>query len=368
MQSHTDAARFRPSAARSVTFLEVMPMTWKERRTITLLLAILGMLFAVLLVVLGIRYRENRPAPNAGTDGSDVAVSAPVNPETYAALRYYNGKTTLSFALDEGGKWIWTDIPDFPLDDTNLKEILDLLSNLHYQQTITSPESMESYQLDDPKGTLTVSDSQGGSQTLAFGKATTDGTSRYLQLNGDSSKIYIIDNALYQRMQTPIYDMTLLPEFPDLSEKNLRTLTVQLPAPETDSEDEESVELPEPIVLTASRANGSAQPALWFCGSSNVTSSISVQKLLADLQTMAFSKCIDYHPSDEAVSICGFDVPAVTLTVEYGTDASLVLEIGGTPLYDAGRYARLNGGDAIYLLSEEKLDGLLKVAAREFER
>ncbi|MCI8573124.1 MAG: DUF4340 domain-containing protein [Oscillibacter sp.] len=343
-------------------------MTWKERRTITLLLSILGILFAVLLVVLGIRYRENRPAPNAGTDEPDEAVSAYVDPEAYSTLCYYNGKTTLSFALNEEGAWIWTDIPDFPLDDTNLKEILDLLSKLHFQQTITTPETMESYQLDDPKGTLTVTDSQGGAQTLAFGKATTDGDSRYLQLNGDESTIYIVDNALYQHMQTPIYDMTRLPEFPDLSEKNLRTITVQLPAPETESEDGEPAEPPAPIVLTASRANGAAQPALWFCENSNVTSSIAVQKLLADLQTMAFSKCIDYRPSDEAASICGFDAPEITLTVEYGTDASILLEIGGTPLHDAGRYARLEDGDAIYLLSEEKLDGLFKVAAREFER
>ena len=47
-------------------------MTWKEIRSITFLLSILGILFAVLLVVLGIRYRENRPAPNAGTDDASA--------------------------------------------------------------------------------------------------------------------------------------------------------------------------------------------------------------------------------------------------------------------------------------------------------
>ena len=37
-------------------------MTWKERRTVTILSIILAVLAAALLVVLGIRYREHRAA------------------------------------------------------------------------------------------------------------------------------------------------------------------------------------------------------------------------------------------------------------------------------------------------------------------
>ena len=37
-----------------------------------------------------------------------------MDPGAYTALRWYNGSATLSFALDEEGKWIWADGPDFP--------------------------------------------------------------------------------------------------------------------------------------------------------------------------------------------------------------------------------------------------------------
>lgn len=340
-------------------------MTWKERRTITILLSILGVLCAVVLILLGMRYRENRPGPDAAGDSAADAVSA-VDPNSYSALSYFNGTATLSFTVDDGGKWIWADCPDFPLDSTNLKAILDILSNLHFQQTITSPDSMETYQLSQPAGTLTVSDNRGAEQTLTFGKATTDGDSRYLQRNGDESTVYIIDNALYQHMQIPIYDMMVLPEFPDLTEKNLRSITLEFPEPQT--EDEEAEAPPPAIELTPSRSAGSSQPAVWFHGSDNVTSSQSVQELLADLAVLSFRKCIDFLPSSEAASICGFDAPEITLTVGYGEDSSLVLEIGGTPLNESGRCVRLNGESAIYLLPEESLDGLFKVAAREFDR
>ena len=46
------------------------------------------------------------------------------------------------------------------------------------------------------------------------------------------STLYIMDGTLYQYLQTPIYNMMELPELPDLSENNLRSLTIYGPQPE----------------------------------------------------------------------------------------------------------------------------------------
>ena len=47
-------------------------MTWKERRTITILSSILLILVIALLIVLGVRYRQSRetPADSAATSAS----------------------------------------------------------------------------------------------------------------------------------------------------------------------------------------------------------------------------------------------------------------------------------------------------------
>ena len=41
-----------------------MEMDWRQRRTVTILTAVLLVLLAAILVVLGIRYRENRLRPS----------------------------------------------------------------------------------------------------------------------------------------------------------------------------------------------------------------------------------------------------------------------------------------------------------------
>ena len=93
-------------------------MTWQERRIVTFLSAVLVVLSAIVLVLLGARYKENR-AENEAALG--IGSTAPAtDPGAYTALSYENGSFTLSFSLDENGNWVWADDPSFPLDNTTI--------------------------------------------------------------------------------------------------------------------------------------------------------------------------------------------------------------------------------------------------------
>lgn len=356
-------------------------MTWKERRTVTILLSIAGALFLALLIVFGMIYRQGREEALAGMDGAAglSAAGAPADPGAYSALRWYNGSATLSFALDEDGKWIWADGPDFPLRDDTLTSILETLAALKFQQVLPAGEDKSEYGLDSPAATLTATAGT-GEQSLAFGKTTTDGDSYYMMMNGDESTVYIVADTLVKLMQTPIYDMCVLPELPDLSEGNLRAITIQgpVPAPESPEEGgggegeeagdpEEPAEEPErpAVTLNARQSGGEDQPALWFEGSDNVTASPLLQDLLHDLKTMSMAKCVDYFPSGEAAEICGFQPADAVLKVEYaagGTDQTFTLTVGARMPDESGRYVRLEEGGAIYALATDSIDAVMTIS------
>ena len=353
-------------------------MTWKERRTVTILLSIVGVLFLALLIVFGMIYREGREEALAGTDSAVAgfaASGAPVDFGAYTALRWYNGTATLSFALDEEGEWVWADGPDFPLNSDTVTSVLETLTTLKFQQTLPAGESMAEYGLDTPSATLTATAGT-GEQTLAFGKTTTDGDSYYMQMNGDETTVYIVADTLMKLMRTPIYDMCALPELPDLGERNLRAITIQGPAPEPESAEEngeeeagglEPAEEPErpTVTLNARRSSGEDQPALWFEGSDNVTASPLLQDLLYDLKTMSMAKCVDYFPSEEAAEICGFQSADAILKVEYaanGMDQTFTLTVGARMPDESGRYVRLEEGGAIYALSTDSVDALMTIS------
>lgn len=353
-------------------------MTWKERRNVKILLCIAGALFLALLVVFGMIYRQGREEALAGADlpSEDGAYTTLSDASACTGLSYHNGSATLTFSLDEDGNWFWADTPSFPLDDRVVREIVDTLSSLSFQQVLSAAEGKESYGLDNPSATLTATTADGSTQTLTFGKTTTDGDSYYMMMNGIESTVYIVADTLVKQMQLPIYDMCALPELPDLSELNLRAITVQGPAPEAEPEEggEETGEEPEEpeepqrptVSFNARRSNGDDQPALWFSGNDNVTANTLFQDLLYDLRTMSVAKCVDYLPSDEAAEICGFANPDAILKVEYafaGADQTFTLRVGARMPDESGRYVQLEDSSTIYALPTDSVDAVMSISA-----
>lgn len=332
-------------------------MTWKERRTVTILSIIVAVLAAALLVVLGIRYRQHRAAGDEVQQAGAIAPAA-----AYTAVTCSNSTATLSFSLDETGRWIWSDDPEFPLDQDAVPAILEMLASLTPQQVLSDPEDPETYGLDDPSASITASGEGVADISLVFGKATTDGKSYYAVMNGDEHVLYIFDGALQAALQTPIYDMCDLPDLPDLTAFNLTGLVIQgTPAAET----------PGPVTSLSAQRAEAEDAATWRCDGANVTDDPTVQAILEDLEDWTLSRCVDYRPSDEAAEICGFSAPDAAVTVTYstegGTEQTLTLTVGKAPAAGEGRYVRVGEDETIYLMETALLDPLMRVAANGLE-
>ena len=334
-----------------------MEMDWRQRRTVTILTAVLLALLAAVLIVLGIRYRENRQ--EAPEEGEPLA-AASMTVEGYSALVYSNGSTTLSFTAEEGGDWAWENDPQFPLRQETINSILALLINWRPQQTLAAEEDLSAYGLDEPAGALTLTGADGSVRALSFGKTTTDGTSRYVMEQSDPSTVYIIADTLFTQMSVPIYDMCDVPLLPLLEESAIRSILIRGP----ENEDGTPALV---TVLTTAKRDGDGGPVTWLQGSENVTANETVRALLEDIRALVFSRCVDYDPSDEALTICGFDTPPAALTVNYttdtGTEETISLTIGAQVLDGSGRYARLGDSTTIYSLPTAALDPLMRVAA-----
>ena len=201
-------------------------MNRTQKKTLVLLLGILVGLGILLAVVSAVkRSSAQREAEEAAAQ--DAASVITETEAAYSSLTYDNGSATLSFHLDEAGKWVWSDDPEFPLDDSTIQSILTLLTNLKPQQTITEGDTLEAYGLDQPFATLTAAKPDGGTLTISLGNTTTDGNSYYMLMNEQESPVYIISNSLYTEMSKTIYDMCDLPELPQLTEDNLQSVTVE---------------------------------------------------------------------------------------------------------------------------------------------
>ena len=333
-------------------------MNRSQKKTLFLLVGIIVVLAVILAVVTAVR-RSNEERAAEEEAAQDAASVITETEASYSALSYDNGTATLSFQLDESGKWVWADDPEFPLDDSTIQSILTLLTNLKPQQTITDGDTLEAYGLDQPVATLTATKPDGGTLTIALGNTTTDGNSYYMLMNGQESPVYIISNSLYTEMTKTIYDMCDLPELPDLTEENIQSVTIEgaastllRPINRETSTDEETGE--ETVSVT------------WAAGGEDVTGNADTASLLAELGALTLTKCVDYKPTDEAAELCGFDDPLATVTVLYldetGQEQTLVLTFGSENLDQTGYYVQLGADSTIYQMDTSSVDTILSVA------
>lgn len=336
-------------------------MSNQQKRTFRILLAIAVVLAVALAAVL--IYKNQAAQAQAEAEAQAEADAVITQEQEYNALSYNNGSATLSFTLDENGSWVWADDPTFPLDQTTVTAIVDLISSLTPQQTITDGDTLEAYGLDNPTATLTASGADGASLTLSLGKTTTDGQSYYMMMNEDQSTVYIIAGTLYDYLSTPIYDMCILPEIPDLAEENLDSITVTgtvttaltAAREETESSDEEETD--------GEETDSQAVTVTWTDGAgTDVTENQQLTALLTELETFTLTKCADYRPSDEAVSLCGFDAPAAVAEIVSGS-TTFTITVGGATLDGTGYYVRIDDDTTIYQATTASVDTLLEVAA-----
>lgn len=330
-------------------------MTWRERRTVTFLSAILGVLCVALLIVLGIKYRENRVPEEPAVSTAAVAEDE----SACSALSYYNGTATLDFRRDDKGAWIWAADDDFPLDDTHLTSILDTLSDLAPYQILETVESLEELGLDSPRATISTTYDSGTVFSLAFGSAASEGQYVYALQNGETAPVYVYPAEILSLLNTGVYDMCILPDFPELVEERVARVTIQGTA------NADGV-----VPRSTIDAQKEGDTLVWKMEGKTVTNSQRVRDLFADLAVLEYGKCVSYRPSDEAATLCGFSAPTATIWANYTTSTDLEehfqMVIGNLTLDGESRYVRVNNEPTIYSIPIDALDSILVVALSGF--
>lgn len=330
-------------------------MNLKRLRAFWPVLCGAAVLTAGLLLWFALSHR-GEPDTKAASRGEGASIT---QQQAFSDISYWNGTATLSFTLQEDGTWVWADDPDFPLDPTSLSALAQTLADLTPQQTLTEPDTPEAYGLDDPAATLTAVGLDGSTLSLTFGKATTDGSSRYLLMNGAETPVYIVDGALLEQMNRAIYDMAVLPALPVLTASNLETAVF------TAGESKATLQAVRPTDQEG-KPNRDA-PVSWQVDGGRAVDSAALLPILEDLAAFSATRCVDFKPSAQAAAICGFDAPAAIAVLTYytdsGTQQTLTLTLGGKSSDGSGRYFRINEDSTIYLAAQDGADALLTAAA-----
>jgi len=322
-------------------------MNKKQKKQLIILLSVL----VVLCIGIGI-YLFSQYGKTAKSEDKPVYV---LQMDSIVKISYTNPTTTLSFYKD-GGVWYWTDHTDFPLDNSCLQNLTDLLGALPAVRVIDNAEAPKFYGFDDSYGSITAVSDDGTSVTLSLGDLT--GENYYIKRN-DSDTIYTVDKTIYTYLSRSIYSMAVLPEVPNLSAETMDSLTIDGAYDTTF------------IFNHAKSADGKTVTTIFKDGT-DVTEAAITQQILSEMIGLDYVACVAYDATEkdlETSLIAGENAPTFAFTVKY-TDKN-----GSAGVYhiDAGYiggasfvFCAVQGDTGIYTMRSDYLSGMIATASKGY--
>lgn len=322
-------------------------MSKKQTRTLLILIVLLAALGLLATVVrLSASKREKKASSISAKQESIVPQ------KVYTSFAWKQRGVDYTFSK-KGNVWYWNADKTFPVNANYLTKLANTLNSLTPVQTIRKGDALSAYGLSQPAYTLTATAKDAEKTTFALGSEAVNSTGNYyLMVNGDPSKIYVVEGTLHEELSSGILSMMQLPALPFLQSGDLSALEIRGTA--------------NTVLTSKVKKSGKKTSVVWDSGTKDVTKNTAVKQIVSDVSSMTLASAQFYKPTAAQLSQCGFNKPAAVVTLRYtGSDGNaqiLALTIGNAAPDGETRYVRLSGDSTVYAISASKLTELLSVA------
>lgn len=206
-------------------------------------------LAALLFVYGGITLYNSWQQKDSASSGIRVVE---LDPEEIEEISYTDTVDTVTCRKD-GGTWYEASDKNFPLKQSRAEDAVSSFTKITANRKLKEPEELESYGLDDPAYTVTMTDSQGSKTEIWIGSVASN-SDYYLTADGGET-IYTVSSLITEDL---IFDESLLLQtetFPEIDSSNLISLKIEkngktLVNCEKESEEDEDENEDEDLIST----------------------------------------------------------------------------------------------------------------------
>ena len=184
----------------------------KQKKGLIILLAVL-LVLCIVYFALRSYNQSQKEAEQAKAEAEEIQV---VDIENPVEITYSSEDGSSVSLVKEDDTWHLKDDTETALVQDTIENIADTVSDVQAERQIEDPDSLESYGLDSPAYTITVTGEDGTTETIYIGNGA---DSDYYMTAGDKENVYTVSSSL-----------------PNVLEMNTENLK------ETETEDTESTE------------------------------------------------------------------------------------------------------------------------------
>ena len=242
----------------------------------------------------------------AKQEAADAESAEEENPEIISiasadvkSIKFVIDKKEVTFEKD-GDSWVKSDETDFPVDQDKIDTLVSSLNSIKAERTLENVEDASEYELDQPENTITVTTEDGETTVIQLGMENDSTSQEYIDLNEDSSTVYVVSNSTFSSFEGTLYDFAKSGVFPTVDSSTVSKISVE-------GKDSSYVVEKDENNFWNITGDGETEKA----------DSAKATSLASALSSMAYSSYVNYNCAEDEFSQYGLDKPYAEITVCY---------------------------------------------------
>ncbi len=242
----------------------------------------------------------------AKLEAADTESAEEENPEIISiasadvkSIKFVIDKKEVTFEKD-GDSWVKSDETAFPVDQDKIDTLVSSLSSIKAERTLENVEDASEYELDQPENTITVTTEDGETTVIQLGMENDSTSQEYIDLNKDSSTVYVVSNSTFSSFEGTLYDFAKSGVFPTVDSSTVSKISV-------DGKDSSYVVEKDENNFWNITGDGETEKA----------DSAKATSLASALSSMAYSSYVNYNCAEDELSQYGLDKPYAEIAVDY---------------------------------------------------
>ena len=242
----------------------------------------------------------------AKQEAADTESTEEENPEIISiasadvkSIKFVIDKKEVTFEKD-GDSWVKSDETAFPVDQDKIDTLVSSLSSIKAERTLENVEDASEYELDQPENTITVTTEDGETTVIQLGMENDSTSQEYIDLNKDSSTVYVVSNSTFSSFEGTLYDFAKSGAFPTIDSSTVSKISV-------DGKDSSYVVEKDENNFWNITGDGETEKA----------DSAKATSLASALSSMAYSSYVNYNCAEDEFSQYGLDKPYAEIIVDY---------------------------------------------------
>lgn len=242
----------------------------------------------------------------AKQEAADTESAEEENPEIISiasadvkSIKFVIDKKEVTFEK-EGDSWVKSDETDFPVDQDKIDTLVSSMNSIKAERTLENVEDASEYELDQPENTITVTTEDGETTVIRLGMENDSTSQEYIDLNEDSSTVYVVSNSTFSSFKGTLYDFAKSGVFPTVDSSTVSKISVE-------GKDSSYVVEKDENDFWNITGDGETEKA----------DSAKATSLASTLSSVAYASYVNYNCAEDELSQYGLDKPYAEITVDY---------------------------------------------------